>query len=232
MSARHLNDLDNGWTSYPVREWLRERPLDHVADLRFWLECAEEFGSPVLDVACGCGRIAVPLAYRGYDTVGVDVNQDFIAAARQYAERTAPQRPAALHFENQDIRSLDLGRQFRLAVMADWSFQVLLTREAQESFLERLHAHLLPQGAFAFNLFAPESRRLRGSRDYDPQTRIETVGQGRSRIRLRHTSLEELRELLTRSGFRLRDLFGDVDRRPFEGKCDDDHTVVAVREDR
>jgi len=41
----------------------------------------------VLDLACGIGRISVPLAKLGYQVVGVDLSPSYIGFARDYAER-------------------------------------------------------------------------------------------------------------------------------------------------
>ena len=46
-------------------------------------------GLPVLDGGCGTGRVAVELARRGYDTVGVDVDVDLLARAREKAPTLA-----------------------------------------------------------------------------------------------------------------------------------------------
>ena len=42
-------------------------------------------GSRILDAGCGTGRVAIELARRGYDTVGVDVDPDLLARARAKA---------------------------------------------------------------------------------------------------------------------------------------------------
>ncbi len=41
-----------------------------VADLPFWLAQAREAGGPVLELACGTGRIAIPLAQAGFQASG------------------------------------------------------------------------------------------------------------------------------------------------------------------
>lgn len=43
-------------------------------------------GSLVLDLACGIGRISIPLAKLGYKVVGVDLSPAYVARAKEYAE--------------------------------------------------------------------------------------------------------------------------------------------------
>jgi 2-polyprenyl-3-methyl-5-hydroxy-6-metoxy-1,4-benzoquinol methylase len=64
----------------------------------------------VLDAGCGTGRVAIELAGRGIDVVGVDVDESMLATAR----RLAPQ----LSWVACDLGELDLGRRFDVVVMA------------------------------------------------------------------------------------------------------------------
>jgi SAM-dependent methyltransferase len=66
--------------------------------------------SSVLDAGCGTGRVAIELAGRGIEVVGVDVDASMLATAR----RRAP----AVTWVEADLRRLDLGRTFDLVVMA------------------------------------------------------------------------------------------------------------------
>ena len=68
--------------------------------------------SSVLDAGCGTGRVAIELARRGIDVVGVDADASMIATARQ--------RGPELSWVHGDLTdaSLDLGRRFDLVVMA------------------------------------------------------------------------------------------------------------------
>ena len=240
----------SNWFSYPAEVWNEKRPPGLIHDLPFWQYCAEKYGDPVLDLCCGNGRIAIPLAKLGYEVVGVDINEDFIASARERMRKMADAgREVRISFHVQDIVSLKLKRTFRLAIMPDWSFQVLLTQEDQLSFLKGLGEHLMPGGAFAFSLFIPLSRQ-RGliekdgayewpldpsyhsgaPRTYDPVSQIETLVESNIHpIKLRHTNLSELELLFRLTGFEVAELYGDVDRRPFAVKGDNDYTIVARR---
>ena len=76
-------------------------------------------GARVLDAPSGAGRIAVRLAERGLDVVGIDISQEEIEEAR----RVAAERGASARFEQGDLRELPeqrlrcrrvLGQQLRL----------------------------------------------------------------------------------------------------------------------
>ena len=63
-------------------------PRDHVLE-RFYLETASERGGSVLDLACGTGRVTIPLAQVGLQVVGGDVSAAVSSRARYRAERPA-----------------------------------------------------------------------------------------------------------------------------------------------
>ena len=66
----------------------------------------------VLDAGCGTGRVAIELARRGHDVVGVDVDPSMLDSARAKAP--------ALTWVEADLTdpSFDLGRTFDVVVMA------------------------------------------------------------------------------------------------------------------
>lgn len=48
---------------------------------------ARELGGPLLDLACGTGRMAIPMALQGYQVTGVDVVPEMVEWGRQKAAR-------------------------------------------------------------------------------------------------------------------------------------------------
>lgn len=64
----------------------------------------------VLDAGCGSGRVAIELARRGVEVVGVDADSSMIAAARQ--------RATNIEWRQADLTDFDLGRAFDVVVMA------------------------------------------------------------------------------------------------------------------
>lgn len=237
---------ENGWLTYPADVWNADKP-GPVGPHEFWTYCAQKYGTQILEVACGTGRWLFPLAELGYECVGVDVNAEFVASARDIARESGA---ANVSFEQADIVNLDLKRKFPLAIMTSWTFQILLTQDDQLSFLHRLHEHITPGGAFAFNHFMPLHRQralielddgyywpndpsYHGGckRSYDPVTQIETLIEIEDHpIKLRHTSLAEIELLFRLTGFKIAEIYGDdEDMRPFTGRADTDYTIIAER---
>jgi SAM-dependent methyltransferase len=94
-------------------------------------------GSRVLDAGCGTGRVAIELARRGYDVVGVDNDPSMLAVARE----TAPE----LRWVDGDLASLSLDARFDLVVAAG-NVMVFLAPGTEPAVVERLAAHLEPGG--------------------------------------------------------------------------------------
>jgi SAM-dependent methyltransferase len=91
----------------------------------------------VLDAGCGTGRVAVELARRGLDVVGVDVDPGMIARARA----AAPDLPWVLG----DIASVDLGRTFDAVLLAG-NVMIFLERGTEGAVLRNMARHLAPGG--------------------------------------------------------------------------------------
>ena len=65
-------------------------------DLPFWLKLANQQGGPVLELGCGTGRVLLPLARGGFQTVGLDNDLEMLRFLQ--AARGADLQPAPLLF--------------------------------------------------------------------------------------------------------------------------------------
>ncbi len=52
-------------------------------DMAFYLEYARECGSPILELACGTGRVLLPLARAEFDVFGLDLSERMLAVCRR-----------------------------------------------------------------------------------------------------------------------------------------------------
>lgn len=122
-------------------------------DVAFYLRQAHLTGGPVLDLACGTGRVSLPLAKAGFEVVGLDLSRFMLEIAKRKAASLSVSRHP--EFVHGSMERFDLGRRFRLALIPFRSFQHLLTPEAQRRSLECIRRHLRPGGRLIVNLFDP-----------------------------------------------------------------------------
>ena len=143
--------------------------VDHQGqiDVPFYREYAEGCGSPVLELACGTGRVLIPLAEAGFDMVGLDQSENMLARCRdKVAERGLEDR---VQLFLADMAAYELPRRdFCLAYVPVRSFTHLYTQGTQLACLERTYAHLRPGGLFIVDVYAPDYGRL--AQEPEPQT--------------------------------------------------------------
>jgi SAM-dependent methyltransferase len=100
-------------------------------------------GSRVLDAGCGTGRVAIELGRRGYDCVGVDVDDSMLAEARRAGPDGRWVRSDLADF---DPAELDLpGQAFDLVVCAG-NVVPLVAPGGEAAVLARMAQHLRPGG--------------------------------------------------------------------------------------
>ena len=92
----------------------------------------------VLDGGCGTGRVAVELARRGVDVVGIDLDPSMLSVARDKA-------PDLVWVEG-DLATVDVGRSFDVVVMAG-NVMIYLAAGTEAAVVANLARHLRPGGA-------------------------------------------------------------------------------------
>ena len=117
--------------------------------IAFYAALAQETGGPVLEIACGTGRVSIPIARLGFAVTGLDIVPGMLAQARRKSAGL-PTR-----WVEGDARAFDLGEHFRLIFLTGNAFQAFLTRADQEALLERVRAHLHDDGLLAFETRNP-----------------------------------------------------------------------------
>jgi SAM-dependent methyltransferase len=103
----------------------------------------------VLDAGCGTGRVAIELARRGIEAVGVDIDHTMLAIARE----KAPDQ--TWHLE--DLARVELGRVFDV-VIACGNVMIFLTPGTEQSVVERLGAHVRAGGLLITGFSLEEGR--------------------------------------------------------------------------
>jgi len=118
----------------------------YAADLPLWEELAERGGGPVLELGCGTGRVALHLARRGHEVVGLDRDPELLAALH---ERAAELPVSALEA---DARSFALDSPASLVLAPTHLLQLLEGAEERAESLRCIAAALRPGGVLAASI--------------------------------------------------------------------------------
>ena len=182
----------------PYDQWadIYDTVYSHVRDdIAFYLEEANRADGPVLELGCGTGRVAIPVARSGVEVVGLDSSAAMLDRARRKA-RNLGLEEGSLTLVQADMRDFCLPRlareaqKFQLVIVPFRGLLSLLTVEDQVRTLERIKLHLAPGGRLVFNIFVPdletlsqESDILYHARDVtDPETGASFVVWNQSRF--------------------------------------------------
>ncbi|WP_281059231.1 class I SAM-dependent methyltransferase [Mesorhizobium sp.] len=215
----------------------------------FYRELAQKTGGPVLELACGTGRLTVPMSVDGHEVVGLDRSARMLRAAREKA-RARNVNPT---FVLSDMKDFQLQRQFALIVLSCNSLAHLITDDALSACLIQIRKHLAPGGLFAFDLVNPNLLELsstylepqviadencaREILGYDPISQVQivrfsTTTRGSSKaflpVRLRVIFPQEIEPRLRSAGLTLLRRYGDFEGKPL-GSASLNQVCIATR---
>ena len=108
----------------------------------------------VLELACGTGRAAIPIAQAGHRVVGIDYAQDMldIAARKRDAVGLTARELKLVHG---DVLKFDLHRRFDVVAIFFNTFLAFTRLEEQDRLLDHVRRHLHPRGMFWLDVFQP-----------------------------------------------------------------------------
>ena len=207
-------------------------------DVAFYVELAREADGPLVELAVGNGRVAIPVAQAtGRPVVGIDTSPAMLEQARDRAAAAGVE----LDLREGDMRELALGEPAALIYCPFRALLHLPTWADRRRTFERVAASLLPGGRFAWNAFAFDHQvaaRLDGQHLEEPlphsvryavgDNRIDIELDGGATSSLWWATKNEWLGLLDVAGLELEALYGGFDRQPF-GDESREYVVVARR---
>jgi SAM-dependent methyltransferase len=131
-------------------------------DINRYQELADESqGGSVLELCCGTGRVAIPLARRGFSVTGVDISESMLDRFRENLGRESAVLEK-ISLRQEDISRFDLGERFALIILAFNSLLCLTRFEDQCTALVAAGRHLEEDGRIAIDLMNPLVLSLQG----------------------------------------------------------------------
>ena len=145
-------------------------------DIDFYVEEARKAKGPVLEIACGTGRVAIPIARQKIMTFGIDASSKMLDKAREKLERE-PELEKYLTLVHADMRDFALDEKFGLIIIPNRSFLHMLTVGDQKKALVNIRNHLADDGRFILNFFNPDLNMIASQSASSPRNRIKRSGQ-------------------------------------------------------
>jgi SAM-dependent methyltransferase len=204
-------------------------------------------GGPVLELAIGTGRVALPLAARGLAVEGVEASPEMVARLR--AKPGGGQIPVAIG----DMADVPVTGPFRLVYLVFNTLFNLVDAGRQQDCFHNVARVLAPGGAFVLEAFVPNP----ASFDRDEQVQMRAVTEDSATIRLhrydrgaqrfirqtitfdsqgvhlkpfamRYCWPDQMDEMAGQAGLRLAERYADWHRRPFDADSTDHISVYRL----
>ena len=120
-------------------DWEHDR---YLVDVDVHVAFARRFGGPVLELACGSGRLLAPLAQAGFAVTGVDSSPAMLERARRRLDTLGLMATLV----QSHIERLDLPNRYRTIILGLDSFGLLIKHEQQVCALAAAKRHAAHDG--------------------------------------------------------------------------------------
>lgn len=138
-------------------------------DIPFYLEYAHRFGSPILELACGTGRVTIPIAEDGLSIYGLDLSPEMLSIFEEKRKSLPDQVSNQIFIQKGEMTHFSFDQSFKLILIPFHSFQALLSDEKALQCLNCIHKHLHKDGALILNVARFNDQFMK-----DWQTGLET----------------------------------------------------------
>jgi SAM-dependent methyltransferase len=167
---------------YAFAENYDDRAAHMSEDVAFYVRLAKEADGPLVELAVGNGRVAIPVARAtGRPVIGIDTSHAMLAQARARALDAGVE----LDLREGDMRDLELHEPAALIYCPFRALLHLPTWADRRRTFEHVAASLRPGGRFAWNAFAFDHRiavQLDGQPEDEPVPHTARYAVGDSRI--------------------------------------------------
>ncbi|UCD56364.1 MAG: class I SAM-dependent methyltransferase, partial [Candidatus Hydrogenedentota bacterium] len=118
----------------------------NTEDIAFFIEIARRTGGPLLELGCGAGRLAIPLARSGVEVIALDISASMLECFNRRLEREPPSVRSRIKLIRADMRRFALKRRFRGAILSSNTLLLLASEKSVGQALACVGSHLAPDG--------------------------------------------------------------------------------------
>lgn len=170
-----------------------------LVDVPFYVDLARQLGGPVLEIACGTGRVLLEIARSGIPIEGVDNSPAMLEVLKGKLEREPRDVRDRVTLHDGDMRNFRLGKKYPLAIIPFRPMQHMYTVQDQVDALTTAAVHVQAGGRLAFDVFYPKFHLLEagvGQEVVDLEW-AEDAGRRIVRRYFRKESVDKIRQVFT-----------------------------------
>lgn len=124
-------------------------------DIPFYKSYAQRYGSEILEIACGTGRVCLTLARSGFRVTGYDLSEDMINILKDKLKEEDVDTQSRTTIFTADMTKYNSDKKFSLIMIPFRAFQLLTEESQQKTFLELVRRQLSNDGIFIINAYRP-----------------------------------------------------------------------------
>jgi 2-polyprenyl-3-methyl-5-hydroxy-6-metoxy-1,4-benzoquinol methylase len=140
---------------------------NYTVDIPFYINQCRKYGGPVLELACGSGRVTIPIAKQGIEITGIDISSEMLITA----VKSAADAGVKINFKKVDIRKFNFRKKFKTIIYPFNSIAHMYDLNSIAECFNRIKKHLLPNGRFIFDFFNTNVKLLTDEKPMRPVKR-------------------------------------------------------------
>jgi SAM-dependent methyltransferase len=121
-------------------------------DISFYVDRASKINGHILELACGTGRITIPLAQAGHEVWGLEFSRQMLEQFKNKIKDLPVETADRIHLFHGDMSDFTFDRKFPLIIIPGRSFQLLLDESKENACLGNVYTHLDENGYFIFDI--------------------------------------------------------------------------------
>lgn len=132
----------------------------YTRDIPFWRAATARLGSPVLDLGCATGRVALSLARDGAEVWALDRSPAMLAELERVLDAEPPEVRQRVRVVRGELAGFRLDETFRLVLIAMNTLQALTEPADRLACLIAVREHLAPGGELIFDVALPDAEEI------------------------------------------------------------------------
>jgi len=157
-----------------LANWYDDLLAGEVKDVELYHSMLTPEDAPVLDMACGTGRLLIGFLQNYIQTDGLDLSEEMLAVCRKKLEKAG----LKTSLFNQDMIKMKLPGKYKTILVSGGSFQLVDNSSEALLALQNIREHLVDGGRFICDLWIPWDEIIENAQNVWKSGRVASRNDG------------------------------------------------------